>query len=62
MGAEFFWVAVLVVILLAGPFATLRAVSAYRLRVSESVKKRQQEMEAKEKAEESSPDKPRGFW
>lgn len=62
MSAEFFWVIVLVVVLIAGPFATLRAVSEYRVRMSAAAKKRQAEIEAQEKAEEASDKKPGGFW
>ncbi|HSW13051.1 MAG TPA: hypothetical protein VLI06_09455 [Solimonas sp.] len=62
MNWEIVGVVALVVALIAGPFATLRAVSEYRIRMSAAAKKRQAEMAAKEKTEEASGDKPKGFW
>lgn len=60
MSAEIFWVIVLVVALLAAPFAALHAVSQYRIRVTAAQKKRAAELEAQEKAEEARGDKPGG--
>jgi hypothetical protein len=61
MSAEFFWAILLVVALIAGPFAALRAASSYRIRMTAAQKKRQALLEEQEKAAEARGDKP-GFW
>lgn len=62
MSAEFFWAIVVVLALLLGPFAALRAVSHYRIRMTAAQKQRAAELEAREKAEEAAGNKPGGFW
>lgn len=61
MGWEILGVLVLVVAVIVGPFASLRAVSRYRLRMSAAAKRRQAEMEARDRAEDAA-DRPHGFW
>jgi len=62
MSTEFFWAIVVVLALLLGPFAALRAVSQYRIRMTAEQKKRAAQLEAQEKAEEATGNKPGGFW
>ncbi len=56
MNATVIWVVVLVIVLIVGPFATLRAVSHYKARRSASTKK------PSDDDNPDDPDKPRGFW
>lgn len=56
MNATVIWVLVLVVVLIVGPFATLRAVSHYKARRL-SVRKPPTDGDNPD-----DPDKPRGFW
>jgi len=62
MSLQFFWAIVVVLALLFGPFAALRAVSQYRIRMTAAQKKRAALLEAQEKSEEASGNKPSGFW
>lgn len=55
MNITVLWVLALVVVLIVGPFATLRAVSHYKARRT-SVKK------PADDDNPDDPDKPRGFW
>ncbi|WP_293372672.1 hypothetical protein [Nevskia sp.] len=57
MNATVIWVLLLVVVLIVGPFATLRAVSHYKARRLSSTKK-----PAADDDNPDDPDKPRGFW
>ena len=57
MNATVIWVLVLVVVLIVGPFATLRAVSHYKARRTASLKKPPADDD-----DPDDPDKPRGFW
>lgn len=56
MNATVIWVLVLVVVLIVGPFATLRAVSRYKARRPSTKKP------AIDDDQPDDPDKPRGFW
>lgn len=55
MTATVIWVLVLVVVLIVGPFATLRAVSHYKARKAAAKKPADDD-------KPDDPDKPRGFW
>lgn len=54
MNITVIWVLALVVVLLVGPFATLRAVSHYKARRLAKPKD--------DKADDEDPNKPTGFW
>lgn len=58
MTATIVWVLVLVVVLIVGPFATLRAVSHYKSRKSAAAKSGARPDEDGP----DDPDRPRGFW
>lgn len=55
MTATVVWVLVLVVVLIVGPFATLRAVSHYKTRRAAAKK-------PDDDSGPDDPDKPQGFW
>ena len=55
MTATVIWVLVLVVVLIVGPFATLRAVSHYKTRRAAAKK-------PDDDSGPDDPDRPRGFW
>ncbi|ROH90926.1 hypothetical protein ED208_08080 [Stagnimonas aquatica] len=65
MNATLIWVLVLVVALIVGPFATLRAVSHCRSRRPNGappVAKPASAAEPKTDADAEDPDRPSGFW
>jgi hypothetical protein len=59
MTATVIWVLVLVVVLIVGPFATLRAVSHYKARKRVDLKPGKK---VDDDGGPDDPDKPKGFW
>ena len=64
MNATLVWVLVLVVALIVGPFATLRAVSHFRSRRQNGAVPVAKPTAAEDKTDETAedPDRPSGFW
>lgn len=60
MSAEFIWAILIVIALLAGPFAALKAVTHFR--ISAEQKRRQAELEREEQDAQARGDRPKGFW